>query len=471
MSIRKGTIALFISTILRNLLSFGAIAYFTRSVGVAALGSFFLFQSLLSLLSVPADLGIRVGVEKRLSEGKAAGPILGTALVFKLGLFGVISVGILLASAPIASYIGVDVAPLLVIGLLLNELGTLGKQTLRGEKRVSKTAFFEPVRTAVWAVLGGVLIEFGAGQMALLLAYTVALLTVALIAGWRVDSPVGRPSLTHLRSLIGYSKFAAVGSVGGLVYNWADVVIIGVFLTQTAVGAYEVAWRVATASLLLSTAVRTSIFPQANEWGAAGQTSRLESLTESALIPSLYFVIPAFVGVLILGDDILRLVFAVSYPGIALVLAILMVEKLQRAVLLVLIAPMHAVGRVDAAAYTTLIGVVVNIALNLALIPYYGVVGAAIGTAGGALANTLSHAFILSRHIDIAIPIRTIGWCGVAAAIMGISLWEVTQSIAVDELVTLAVLVVFSGTIYLVVTVASPAIREELVKNGQTILN
>ena len=470
MSVKKGTIAVFASTVLRNVLSFGAIAYFSRGVGIGSLGAFFLFQSVLSMLSIPADLGMRVGVEKRLSEGDDPGTIIGSALVFKFGLLVVFSAGILMFDQAIANFIGADIAQLLVVGLLINELGLLGIHTLRGEKRVAETAFFQPLRTVLWALLGVVLVELDVGQNALLYAYIAGLFVAGTIAVWRTDSSIGAPSLTTMRSLFGYSKFATIGSVGGLVYNWADVVLIGFFISQAAVGAYEVAWRVATASLLLSTSVRTAIFPQANDWGDNGNYRELESLIKTGLIASMYFVIPAFVGVLVLGEEILSVVFAVEYPGVALVLAILMIEKLQRAVLLVLIAPMHAIGRVDAGAYTTLVGVVVNLTLNVILIPQFGIVGAAIGTATGALANTVTHSYVLSRYINVRIPMRTFAWCGMASAIMGAILWITIQFIAVRGFVTLGVLVFAGGVVYFLITAGSPVIRDELVNHVQSIL-
>jgi O-antigen/teichoic acid export membrane protein len=470
MSVRKATVAVFASTIARNLLSFVAITYFSRTVGIATLGVYFLFQSVLTMLVIPADLGVRVGVEKRLSDREDPGSILASAFVVKIGLFAVVSGAILLLRGWLAEYIGADVAVLLVIALLLNELGRLGDRTLRGEQRVSETAIFSPLRTGVWAILGGVLVWLGFGKWALLYSYTAGLLAVVIIALWRVDTPIGRPTIEHTRSLIGYSKFAAIGNIGGLIYNWADVILLGFFLTQTAVGAYEVAWRVATASLMLSTAIRTSIFPQANTWGADDEFGRIEALIERAFIPSLYLIIPSVVGGVVLGDQILAVIFHVQYPMIHVVLVLLLLEKLQRGVVMVLIAPLHAVGRVDIAAYTTLAGVVTNIILNILLIPRFGVVGAAVGTTLGATVNTATHTWALSNRIDINVPIQSLGWCCLAALVMGGVLVGLLSVFRNQSLPVVIALVSIGGAIYVALTTLSPTIRNEVVSNVRTMV-
>ncbi|WP_273837548.1 flippase [Halococcus sp. PRR34] len=461
MGMKKATVAVFVSTIARNLLSFFAVAYFSRTLGTATLGMYFLFQSVLSMLAIPTDLGVRVGVEKRLSEGKDPGPILGSAIAVKIGLLAVMSIVILLLRGWLADYIGADVAVLLVIALLLNELGRLGDRTLRGEQRVSETAIFQPLRTAVWAGLGAILVWAGFGEWALLYSYTAGLLGIVFVALWRVDSPIGRPTIEHTRSLIGYSKFAAIGSVGGLIYNWADVLLLGFFLGQAAVGAYEVAWRVATASMVLSNAVRTSIFPQTNTWGADGDFERIESLIESAVVPSFYLEIPAFVGIIVVGDEILSTLFAVNYSMAAVVLAILMIEKLQKALVVILIAPMHAVGRVDLDAYITLLSVAANIVFNLLLIPRFGIVGAAIGTTLAAMVKTVVHVWFLSQIIQIRIPYRPLAWCAIAAILMGSIIIVVEQYVSPKSVTGLIAIVCVGGVVYNGITMVSSTIRQQ----------
>ncbi|RDZ98452.1 hypothetical protein DEQ92_21120, partial [Haloferax sp. Atlit-6N] len=189
---------------------------------------------------------------------------------------------------------------------------------------------------------------------------------------------------------------------------------------------------------------------------------RLEELIERTFVPSLYLVIPAFIGGIILGDEILDLWFAVQYPLIYLVIIGLLFEKLQRAILLPLIAPMHAVGHVDYGAYTTIIGVVVNITANLALIPRFGVAGAALGTTLGAFANTASHAWLLSTELDIRFPLKAISWLVVSAILMGVGVYSITSLLDEIGQLSLGVIIAGGAALYGVISLASPTIRSEI---------
>lgn len=462
MNLQRSTIAVLCSTLLQNLASFLAIASFSRGVGVAGLGSFFLFQSVLSMVSLPVDMGIRRGIEKRLSEGKPPGETVATGLTMKLVLLAIFLVPILVFRQSINSYIGSDVSYLLGIGLILRELGDVGRFTLRGELRVTESAIFPPLRTVLWAIGGWIFIKIGLSEVALFWGYLLGLAGVLILSWALIDTQLSAPSLSRAKSLFGYSKFAAIGSVGGIIYSWTDVILLGFFISQGAVGAYEIAWKVAAVALLLSQAIRSSIFPIANQWGAENDFGKLEELIERTFVPSLYFVIPAFIGGLILGDEILNLWFAVQYPLIHLVLIVLLFEKLQRAILLPLIAPMHAVGHVDYGAYATILGVVVNIVANLALIPSFGVVGAALGTTLGAFANTASHAWLLSTELDIQFPLKAIGWLIVSAAIMGAGVYSITSLLDDIGWLSLGLIIAGGAALYGLVSFASPTIRTEI---------
>lgn len=469
MNLRRAAASVFGSSILRNIISFAAVAYFSNELGVAVLGGFFLFQSLLSLCSIPVDLGIRTGVEKRISEGRNPSKTLSTGLTLKLITLLVFLIGIFIFKQQINQYIGEDVAYLFGTALILNELGQLGRHTLRGEHRVSISSLYQPLRTLIWAI-GGIFLDYlGFSHVALFWSYLTALCILVLLTTLLVDTKLGKPSLTEAKDLIGYSKFAAVGSVGGLVYNWTDVLIIGVFLSQTAVGAYEIAWRLATVALMLANAVRISAFPQINTWGQSGDINRIESVIESSFIPSFYLVIPIVIGGAIVGDDLLRIWFNVEFPLIHIVLIILLLEKMQRAILLPLIAPMHAIGNVHLGAYTTLLGIGSNIVANFILIPTFGLVGAAVGTTVGAIIKTISHVWLLKKDIKISVPISEISWMVASGVIMGTVAYIAKALFDPISYIELLGIIAFSAIIYGVATLISDSIREEVFNSINSI--
>jgi O-antigen/teichoic acid export membrane protein len=88
---------------------------------------------------------------------------------------------------------------------------------------------------------------------------------------------------------------------------------------------------------------------------------------------------------------------------------------------------------------------VLNIALNLVLVPRIGIVGAAIATLISYAASALAAAFASRRLLPVALPWATITRAGSAAAVMYGSLLYVYPG---HRLVTVAVRVVLGGIVY-----------------------
>lgn len=462
MNVSRSTIKLFFSYIGRTVLSFAVVAYFSRELGAGNLGTFFLFQSTLSFAVMPADLGLRTGIEKQMSEGGDRREVLGSALVAKTVLILPIVLVLLLARNPVMQYFGADVAPVLAIAILLQEVGKTSIAGLRGEKRVGETAIFDPLRTTVWGVMGALLAMLHYEAFSLIYGFIFGLASVAVIGWWRLDTLPGRPSMERIRSLVNYSKYVFVGQVGGIVYNWLDVIILGFFVSNAIIGAYEVAWRIAAVPLLLSQAIRRTIFPEANSY-TGNVIPKLESLIEDMITPSLYLLFPALVGVVVLGESILRFGFGTEFGVASLALVFLMVEKLHRGFSLILIAPMHAIDRPDLAAVASIGGMLTNLVLNLLLIPTFGIIGAAIGTSIGAILNTAIQAHFLRKYMKIRVHWDELSWLLLGSALMGGCLAGLIAIRPPSSLLDTVLYVGIGGGIYVLSTAAVPKLRTKMI--------
>ncbi|MCO8267472.1 oligosaccharide flippase family protein, partial [Haloferax sp. AB510] len=332
MSIAKSSSKLFAAKLSGAAIQFLGIAFFARQMGSSAIGTFFLFQALIGMFSIPTDLGLRGAVEKRISEGKFQGEFLASAIVLKIVAGVVISLLILLFESYINGYLGEKLAILLVFALLLQKISQLSIVTLKGELRVGETALIEFTRQAVWVGMGAALVLQGFGVVGLIYSLLCGYV-IELVWGWsKVSVKLRVPSRAHIYSITDYSKYNVISSVGGYVYSWMDIAIIGLFLTQSHVAAYEIAWRVANVVILFSRAIANALFPQVSEWHSQGADKQIEELIPNILTSSLIFVIPSFFGTLLLSDQILGIVFGPEYVFAGIVLIILMFDQVTEAV-------------------------------------------------------------------------------------------------------------------------------------------
>lgn len=470
MDLARSSLKLLIANIGSAVIGFLGIVYFARQIGPAALGVFFLFQAIVGMLAIPADFGLRGALEKRISEGSPGGEVLSSAVVLKIIPVTAILFVIFQSQSTLNGYLGAPVAHLLAAAIVLQEAARLSFAILKGELRVGETAVLNLCQQVIWVGIGAFLISYGFEAKALIYSF-LAGISITLVWGWHKTSiSFGTPSISRMQSLFDYGKFNVVSSIGGYFYSWMDVAILGIFLTQAHVGAYETAWRVTAITLLFSQSIASTIFPQISQWDAADATSQIESVIHETITPSMLLVIPAFFGMFVFSHEILGLVFGPEFTIAATVLVVLSAEKVLHSVHLILGRALQGIDRPDLAARATIISVLVNLALNVVLILSLGLIGAAIATALSFAVNTALHVHYLSNSITIEFPYSEVGWCTLSAGGMGAILFGVRTLVAINTVPRLLLAIALGVGLYGTFVLLYRPIRIMVFRNIQSLL-
>lgn len=464
MNLSRSATKLFLAEAAGSLIAFLGIVAFSRELSLTQLGTFFLFQAILTFSSIPADLGIRGAVEKRISEGTSEPNYFASAIVLKLAVALIVVFLILSLSPFINGYVGNDIAFLLVGAILAKEAGLLMVVVLRGELRVAETATIVLLRRTVWVVLGVLLVQLGFGVRGPIYSLIVSFLVITVVGWYKISIPIGAPTPEHGKSLFNYSRYDFISSLGGYSYGWIDILIIGFFLSQSLVAAYEVAWRVTTLFMILTRSISSTIFPQLSRWSSNDQTSKVESIIPKALIASLLFSIPALFGIVVISTEILRLIFSPKYVVASMVLVILMAEQALQAFHVIFGRTLQAINRPEIAAKTAAVAVVLNLFLNVVLVNQFGIEGAAIATATAFGINSILQGYYLKAIVDVNIPWIEISSILLASSIMAGVVWLVRMSITIDSLPLLGITIVSGVLTYGVVVLLFAPLRNRILE-------
>jgi O-antigen/teichoic acid export membrane protein len=471
MNIAKASSKLFGASSFNTLVGFAGVTFFARELGASQMGVFFLFEAVLGVLSLVADFGLRGAVEKRISEGQSGGEVLSTALVMKLVPVAAIVVVVGVFRQEINAYVGADVAFLLLIGLVLQELGETQQMVLSGEQRVGQMALPDTARQIGWVGVGALLVLQGYGITGLIYGLFVGYGVMFLWSWHRASSSLRRPSVACGRSLLDFSKYHVVSKAQGYVYSWMDVAIIGFFLTPTAVGAYEIAWRITEAIVLLSNSLAVSILPKISEWHTRGLRDRIGALVSDVTVPSLVLVIPAFGGAVVLSREVLTFVFGPEFAVATLVLVILSGEKIVQALYRLFHRSLHGIDRPDLAARTIVVTLFVNLLLNLLLIRPLGIEGIAVATTVSFALGAFLHWRYFTRYVPIEFPVRELAWCVVSTGIMVLVLGGLRLVLPVDSVVPLLLLIVLGAIVYLLSLTAYSPLRTRLIADVRDVVS
>lgn len=462
MDIFKSTYKIGAAKIGNSILNLIGIIYFARTIGSSGLGIFFLFQASANIGALISDLGIQGAVEKRISEQSHPGEILASGIALKTIFISLLSIPIFMLQSEINNYVGSQVSLLLVVAIGAQGFATLFIKVMNAELRVGETAIIRFGQQVIWILLSVIFLWAGFGVNSLIYGLIIGLVASTFWGLYEIHTELKYPTWSSVGSIFDYSKYNFIASASWRVHNWADVAILGVFMSSSFVGAYEIAWRVTVFVSLAITAITTTIFPQISAWQATGDRAKIESIVPDILAWSLLIVIPAFFGSLVLSEEILHLVFGEEFIIAALVLIILMSEKIIEAVYRPLKRVLEGMDFVSLAAKMTIVGVVTNIGLNIILIQRFGIEGAAIATSASVIVMTVMVFRYTSRYITIEFPYQKMGWMivssvGMALIIMGIKF--LIQPLTLPSLL----LIISTGVfVYFVTLILSTELRSDM---------
>ncbi len=165
------------------------------------------------------------------------------------------------------------------------------------------------------------------------------------------------------------------------VYFRADTLIISLYEPYAQVGLYTLAYRVLELTLVLGTILLNTTFPLLSE-AVARDEPRARRMIELSTEVFVILGVPLIVGGLVLAPEVIELAGGEEFGGAAEPLRILLAAGALAWFNGVFGYALIAKERQASALWLNLSALVFNIGLNFLLVPRYGIVAAAVVTAG-----------------------------------------------------------------------------------------
>ncbi len=195
-----------------------------------------------------------------------------------------------------------------------------------------------------------------------------------------------------------------VMTASDLVFQSADVLIVSHHMTPTDVGIYFAAAKTMALIMFVHYAVGSAVANRFAALGARGDKEALRAFVRDAVHWTFWPSLAAAVALLALGLPLLWLFgpkFEQGYP----VMLILVVGFLFRSSMGPAEFLLNMLGEQTLCAAVLATAAVLNIALNLALVPAFGLIGAATATSLSLVTAALLNYVVVSRRLDIEIAV------------------------------------------------------------------
>lgn len=462
MNVGRTSAIYFLSKLVASIFGLLATIVIARILGAESLGIYHLVLGLVSWLGIVGKVGITGAVSKRVSEGQEQEQYAtaGVSLILLMS-FG-IAIGLFLLQPYVNDYIGQPITGYVILILIVTLIQSIVSSLLSGVHLVHLRGLLSPLRTGTRSSLQiGTVLLTGLGVIGLFLGYIIGYLVVIIVGlafVFRELDEISRPKKRHFQSLFDYAKFAWIGSLQSRMFNYTDILVLGLFVSQALIGVYAVAWNIAQFLMLFAGAIRSAIFPEISELSVENNTDAIGNLVEQGLSYSGLFLIPGLVGGSILGERILR-IYGNEFTQGALILVILIGANLIMSYQNQVLTTLNAVDRPDLSFRVNILFVISNISLNLILIYLYGWVGAAIATLLSVSISLVLGVIYLREMLNFVIPWLALLHQGLSAVAMGavvaVGLWlENSYHLLSHNVLTVLLLVSLGAAVYFLVLLA-----------------
>lgn len=369
-----------------------------RILGPSGYGTYAYVFSLVSLLAIPAQVGLPQLVVRETAKAQSSEEWDLMRGLWRWVTQVSVSLSMVLAFAAagaawhFAEHFDARQLATLTWGLLLVPviaLGNLRGAALRGLGRVVQGQLPEFVLRPGLLIVLLALPSWGATKMTpdQAMALHVVAATAAFAAGlWllHLNRPWPRlaemnPSFRTRQWITSALPLAFVASVH-LITTQTDVLMLGVFEDTETVGIYRVAVQAAAVVTLGLTAVNMVVAPQFARLHAGADMARLQQVVTASSRIVMLLTLPVVIVFVVFGKSILGLLFGADYVTAYRPLAILTLGQLANATFGSVAFLLNMTGHEHITARAVGIAAIVNILLNLVLIPILGVIGAAVAT-------------------------------------------------------------------------------------------
>jgi O-antigen/teichoic acid export membrane protein len=192
----------------------------------------------------------------------------------------------------------------------------------------------------------------------------------------------------------------------------------------------------------------------------AGQ---VKEIVQDAIPYTLIFAVPALFGGFVLGQDLLGLVFGTQYGSAWLILSVLLLQKVFLAPFTIIARSLQAINRPDLVAKGEFIGMVANFVGNVVLISQFGLIGAAVATAGAFALDLLMQTYYFTRIYELSVDTRFLSRIFTSAVGMLIGVSAMKRMIHIDSLFILLPVIGISVCLYLVLLLTYTPLRRDTI--------
>jgi len=409
--VAKNTGIIIVGDVIFRVISLVIIIYLARYLGTVGFGKYSFVFAYLAFFNILTDLGLQQILVREMSWDASIAPkLIGNAYIIRLLLtfFAVVlSMSIIsLMSYPTdtTSYVYIAAFTLLFISFS-DFYGTIFQANLRMEYRIFADLTFKVLSATLilWII-------FSHGTLMQVMVVLVFSQMVRTLINYFYSKKFVRPRFSIDFGLWKYlfkeCLPLALSSVIWVIYYQIDIVMLSMMRGDASVGIYSAAHKLCDPFLLIPGALMISLFPIMSAYFKSSKDRLIKSYT-FGIRYLLIVMLPIAVGIMLLSDKIIFLIYGTEFAYSTTALQILIWSIVFGAINLVLLNLLVSINRQKLNTLSTGVCAIANVTLNFFLIPILSYNGAAIATVATNIVLFVASFYFVSKHLQV-LPIHKI---------------------------------------------------------------
>ena len=456
--IAKNTGIVVVGDVVFRLISLFVTIYLARYLGTVGFGKYSFIFAYLAFFGVITDLGLNPIFVREMSRDPLATPkVIGNAYIVKLILsisaiiFAIIVIKLIHYPEDTTTYIYIAAFTLLFISFS-DFYATIFQANLRMEYNIIAKLAFKVLSAGLilWII-------FSQGTLLQIIIALVFSEMVKTLLSYSFSRKFVRPrfeiDFVLWKHLLKEAWPIALSSVIFIIYYRIDVVMLSMMQGDAPVGLYSAAYKLIDPLQLIPYAFMVSLFPIMSKAFKTSKDRLIKSYRLSFRF-TLIIVFPIAVGVTLIANKIIFLIYGVEFANSTTALQILIWSMVLGSINWVLINLLIAIDKQKLSTLSTALCAIANVTLNFILIPIMSYNGAAIATVATNAVFFISCFYFVSKHLQVLPIHKIIIKPAISSILMGAFVYHFID-------INIFLIVPLAGVVYLVALLTLKTFNKE----------
>ncbi len=434
-SIAKNTAFMTIASVGQKVISFVYFTIIARNIGAEGTGKYFFALSFTTVFVVFIDLGLTQVLIREGAKSKDKLQKYFSSVIFTKIFLGIITY---LSAFAVINIMGYPVETkhlvyLSAVTMLFDSIHLTIYGVLRAIGNLKYEAYAIIGSQLTTLILGTTFLYLKLPLIFLIAAFTipsffnVVYSSTVLFKKYKIKF---KPKLDRqvLRFMGVIAIPFALTAIFGRVYSYIDSILLSKLAGDIAVGWYSIPYKITYAFQFMPLALVAALYPKFSEYFVSDK-KKLAFVFERAIKYLMVIVFPIAIGVGVLARDIILSLYTVEYINSILPLQILLAGLVFSYLSFPIGAFLNACNRQVTQTIIVFFVMVINIILNIILIPKIGVIGAAIAALVGNICLAVFGYSIMPKIVKIShwFLFKSFLQICVSAVVMGIGVYFINQ--------------------------------------------